>query len=313
MHKHTRLLGFLGFLGFVIFASISSSTHAQITNDSGLTLSPPSFEINGSPGQPVSNVIRIENRNNFPVKIAVDRRNFTAVGEEGAVGLTEEETSFSLASWIFVDQEESVIPAKGSRNYTFQINVPLNAEPGGHFGSLVFRTIPSESLESTGATLAQEIGSLILVRVAGTTSEAAVIESFAPSAPLFEFGPVNLLTRVKNTGNVHLKPQGTISISNIFGQQIATVPLDSKNVLPGAIRRLESSWDTKWRLGYYTATLVMFYGQDNTQTAAITNFTIIPYRLVATILFILLLISFWLYRSRKRLKKAWKVLTSGKE
>lgn len=288
-----------------------SLVRAQVTNTSGLTLSPPTFELTANPGQTLRNTIRLENRNDHEVKIVLDKRNFTAVGEEGAVGLTDEETGFSLASWLNVDQSEAVIPANGSRTYTFTLNVPLSVEPGGHFGSLIFRTIPTGTLTGSGASLAQELGALILVKVAGATTEAASLESFRPTKSFSEYGPITFETRVKNEGNVHLRPTGTITITNMLGHKVATLPLEGKNVLPDSVRRLDTTWDTKWRLGRYTVTVVMIYGRDNTQAAAVTSLVIVPYRVVAVALLGLILVYYLLRRSRKRWLAALRILFTG--
>jgi len=185
--------------------------------------------------------------------------------------------------------------------------------PSQHFGSLIFRTIPEENLAGSGASVAQEIGSLILLRIAGATTEDAKVESFETSKSFYEFGPVTFESRVKNLGNVHIKPSGNVTITNIVGQKVATVPLVTKNVLPGAIRKIEGTWDTKWRMGQYTATAVMIYGPNNTQLANVTTFIVFPYRLALVVLVVFSILFTFVYRSRRRLKMAWKILTSGKE
>lgn len=307
------LISLIGISSAVFLPWIRGIVRAQVTNDSGLTISPPSLEISGNPGQTITNSIRLENRNDHAVKIAIDRRNFTAVGEEGAIGLTEEDTSFSLASWISVEgPNEIVLPGKSNHTFKFTINSPLTAEPGGHFGSIIFRTIPDNTLTGSGASLAQEIGSLILLRIAGDTREDGSIESFATSKNFYEYGPIAFETRMKNGGNVHLKPTGNITITNMFGGKVATVEVDSKNVLPGAVRKLDATWDTKWRVGRYTATAVLVYGKDQTQRAAVTNFVVFPYRVAIALGMIIMILALVIYKFRKRLSLAFKILTTGK-
>src|SRR3989344_2318523 len=68
----------------------------------GFAVSPPTFELSANPGDTLSNVVRVENLSDSELTIEMDTRNFTAYGEEGAVGLTDEESGFSLASWIAV-------------------------------------------------------------------------------------------------------------------------------------------------------------------------------------------------------------------
>jgi len=312
--QHKKLI--ISFLSFIATSAALIITQVKSQNASpspaGISVSPPTFEITGNPGDTITNVIRVENMGTSNLKLAVDRRNFTAIGEDGAVGLTEEENGFSLSSWLSVEPTSTSINAKSTKNFKYTIKVPLNAEPGGHFGSIIFRTIPEEKLEGSGASLAQEVGSLILLKIAGSTQEEAKIDSFKPAKDFFEYGPVTLEARVSNMGNVHVRPRGTITISNLFGQKVATLSLDSKNVLPGAIRKLDTVWDTKWRLGRYTATLVMVYGADQTQRASITNFVVLPYKIVIIVVVILLIVLKVLHKSRKRIRTAMRVLFTGK-
>ena len=75
----------------------------------GIALSPPTFELSANPGDILNNTIRVENLNEVPIQVSVERQNFTALGEEGSIGLTEETTAFSLASWITVTPNEAAI------------------------------------------------------------------------------------------------------------------------------------------------------------------------------------------------------------
>lgn len=290
---------------------VSAQSPAPATPSTGLAVTPPTFELNGNPGDNIKNTVRLDNMHTYPVEIAVDLRNFTAIGEEGAVGLTEEQTSFSLASWIEVTPRTITLAPKTSQYFTFNIKVPLNAEPGGHFGSLIFRTIPTEKLEGSGASLAQEIGALVLLRIAGETVEQASIDSFITTKTIFETGPVSFVIRLKNQGNVHTKPTGNIIITNMLGSQVGSISVDPKNVLPGATRKLEAVWDTKWRLGRYSATYTAVLS-DQTTRSATTTFTIIPYRVLGLALVTIIVLILILKKYQKRLTLAWKILTSGK-
>lgn len=301
----------LASLLFFAVALVRAQTPTNSTPSTGLAVTPPTFEVTANPGETIKNTVKLENMHPYPVEIAVDLRNFTAIGEDGAVGLTEEETNYSLSRWIEVIPKTVTIPPKTSQYFTFTVKVPLNAEPGGHFGSLIFRTIPTEKLDGSGATLAQEIGSLILLKLSGETIELSSIESFSPTKPIFEYGPVAFNIRMKNQGNVHTKPTGNITITNLFGTQIASIPVEPRNILPGATRKLEANWDTSLRLGRYTATYTAVLS-DKTTRSSTTTFMIIPYRLLGVLLLSLLFAILILKRYRKRLALAWKILTSGK-
>jgi len=241
------------------------------------------------------------------MKVVVQKRNFTALGEEGAVDLTEDETSFSLASWITVSPSETEISGKGTAIFAFSTAVPLNAEPGGHFGSIIFR-LKSQGPEQSGALVAQELGALILLRVAGKAKEGASLASFRSTKKIWEKGPVEFEIRVENEGNVHLKPTGVITITNLFGRKVASFPVDPRNVLPGAIRKSSATWDKKFLFGRYTASLALNYGSQGRVLTGATAFIGFPYRWGGLVLLGLLILAFFLYRARKRIKLALKVL-----
>lgn len=296
------------FVGCVALALFYFNLRRAFAADSvGLSLSPPTFEISANPGDTIKNVVRVQNTSDKNLKVVVDKRNFTAIGEEGSVGLTSEETSFSLASWITPGWPEFDLPAKGNISFPFQINVPLNAEPGGHFGSLIFKVgglMPGQS----GAGLSQELGALILLQIAGETKEGATLESFQVNRGLWEYGPVEFEARVKNEGNVHLKPHGSLSITNIFGKQVANVPLEGRNVLPGAIRKIPFSWDQKNLFGHYVATLSLGYGDKGKALITTTSFWGFPYRVGGVVFAVLLVLGLILFRARRRICSAFKVL-----
>lgn len=312
MRRNPKILIASLLLTVLSVLTVSNISAQNGDNEITLSVSPPVFELSANPGESINNKIRVTNLSDSPKVIFVDKRNFTALGEEGGVDLTEEgeeDSSYSLASWISVNQESATIPSRGSVVFDFTIAVPANAEPGGHFGSLIFKTEPNPVEGQSGAAIGQEIGSLLLVKVAGDIKEEASVASFKASKNVYESGTPTLVTRVKNTGNVHFKPRGKITINNMFGREVATLQLEERNVLPSAIRRLETEWeDSGFRLGRYNANLSMVYGADDTILNASTGFYILPYKPILAVLAVLILVGFIGYRFRDRFREAYKAL-----
>lgn len=286
---------------------VGHALHAQQPPLS-LAISPPTFELSANPGDTKTNSLRVDNLTDEPQHITVGRRNFTALGEEGQPNLTEDETAFALASWLRVTPETVIIPPRASQVFEFVITVPANAEPGGHFGSIIFKTDAKPVTGQSGVAVGQEIGSLILLKVAGQINEQASIESFKPAKNFWEYGPVTFETRLKNAGNVHVKPVGTITITNMFGRKVATLPLESRNVLPSSIRKFSTNWPQKWLWGRYTATLSVAYGGKDQIVTASTNFWSFPVRWAAITLLLLTGLGVLLYKHKDRLKRAAKIL-----
>ncbi|MDZ7744653.1 MAG: DUF916 domain-containing protein [Candidatus Saccharibacteria bacterium] len=304
--KHTVFIGAL-----VILLGIFSYAVVQAQNDRlTLSISPPLFELSANPGDTVTNTIKVSNLSDEPQTVLVDRRNFTALGEEGGVDLTEDDTSYSLASWVEVDAGQTTIPARGSQEFDFTVSVPANAEPGGHFGSLVFKTDPTPLEEGqAGASVGQEIGSLLLVRVAGDIREQLDVASFESEFGFYDNGPVTLETRIENSGNVHVKPRGTITINDMLGNEVASVALDERNVLPDSIRKIDTAWeDSGLRFGRYTANLSLVYGGDNAIVISSTNFVMFPIRQALVGVAIIGVLVYVGYRYRDRFREAFRVL-----
>jgi hypothetical protein len=282
------------------------SSYAQQTTP-GLQVHPSNFDIALTPGSPTTETIYLVNRTKNPEPIKVDLRNFTAQGVEGGVNLTTQDTTYSLASWISVSPETAVVQPNQSQAFTITITPPANAEPGGHYGSVVFATDPSQKVNGTGAVLSEEVASLILARIPGNVTEQANVVSFTPAKNFYEFGPVTFNTMVKNTGGVHIQPQGEVVVKGTFGDTY-NVALQPYNVLPGASRMIPVVLTHKLLIGKYTAQLVAAYGEKNKQLTASTEFYAFPVRYGAIVLVIL----FFFFLVRKRIGKALKALFTGK-
>ncbi len=280
----------------------------------GLAISPPTFELAANAGDVLKNSLRVDNLVDIPLEVSVDARNFTALGEEGGIDLTPAgEDNFSLASWISVTPKKVTIPPHESKTFDYTIAIPIDASPGGRFGSIIFQTAPSTELSGqSGVAVSQEVGTLVFVKIAGEVTEKASVAGFTTINNLHNKGPVDFDIRVKNDGNVHFKPKGTITISNFFGRQIATIPINEQNVLPGAVRKMDAAWGSGILFGRYNATLSLVYGKDGQVITASTAFWGFPYKLVGIILLILVLIAAALYPLRRRIWRAFKILF-GKE
>ena len=182
-----------------------------------------------------------------------------------------------------------------------------NAEPGGHFGSIVFATVPTPSTKGIGAALSEQIASLILLEIPGNVKEQAEAVSFNTEKPFYEFGPVTFLTRVRNDGDIHIQPSGAILVKGPFGQEF-NVPIEQVNVLPGAIRIIPATLNKHFLIGKYEATLVSVYGTKNEQLSATAESYAFPVRYGLVVLVILIFLFFF----RKRFGKALKALMTGK-
>ena len=287
-----------------------ASAQTSAPGSATLTVSPPLFETAGSPGAELKQRVALTNESDNPRVITVEKQNFTARGEEGQAELCIEDCPFPLAPWVTVTPSTVTIAPKVRQEFDVTINVPGNAEPGGHYGALVFSPAVSDD-PNANVRVVSQVSALMLVRVPGDVIETAKIESFESDKNRYSKGPVNFDIRVKADGNVHVKPTGTIEVSNIFGSKIATIPVAGQNVLPSTVRNLKTKWDHSQLFGPYKAKLTLTYGGTEQKLESSTRFWGAPIITIAIIAGILLLLFFFLWLPRKRLKKAFKALASS--
>jgi hypothetical protein len=300
---------------FLLFFSPKS-----ITAQEGRSISvvPPKFELFANPGDIVTERIKISNNSVVVSTYSILIEDFGSTGEEGQVVLEEEgaDTKYSLASWIEPAEREIILQPNEEKTLVFNINVPRDAEPGGHYASLLLQSAVDQNAATEGgaaAQVSQRIGNLVLLRVSGNISESAQIETFEAPA-ISKTVQFNFTLKKKNDGNVHIRPKGTIIITDLFGRKVDELPLEGANVLPGATRKMDTAWEKENLLGSYTATLVATYGQQSLPLTAATKFNVISnttlvigsIAMIALIIFLISLVS-----GRGRLKKALKALTQG--
>jgi hypothetical protein len=301
---------------FIVTAILTLTNPQFVFAQAGsiITVIPPKFELFGNPGDTISEKIRVRNDSAQAMTYTILIEDFTTAGEEGHVVLEEGESdeSYALAKWIEPSTRDIILQPGEEQAFSFLINIPRSAEPGGHYASVLFQTGSSVEV-SGGAQVAQRVGSLVLLRVSGNVVENAILESFdAPSYQ--EKGPVTMTSRIKNESNTHIIPQGTIIITNLFGKKVAEIPVSGRNVLPGAIRKMPTEWDSGKMMGVFTATLIATYGQQKAPLTGITKFTVIPKLiLIAGIIASAAIIGFilTLFFGRKRLAKVFKTLIKG--
>jgi hypothetical protein len=309
--KYKRILIFLGIIILISFGPTFFKVFAQKSSNVGMIVHPSNFDLAESPGKTITDTITLDNLQSQPIKVRVVLRNFVAQGEEGSVNLTTDDTTYSLAKWIKVDPMTIDIKAHESSIFTFSITVPENAEPGGHFGSIVFTTVPPV-IKGTGAVLSLEVASLLSLEIPGDAKEKAVVESFTTDKSFYEFGPAIFTTRVSNQGKRHIVVNGSIVVKGMFGQNYVVPLHPPENILPGATRKITATLKNKLLVGPFTVKLVATYGTKGGQLNAGTEFTAFPVRYAVIMLVVLILLLLARKRIAAIIKISIKILFTGK-
>jgi hypothetical protein len=289
-------------------ATILPKAHAD-DNIIGLAISPLLKEISLNPGESASGVVKVTNSTKVNLNIAVTVKDFRALGEEGSQAFIdpEENTSgYSMAKWVTLEKSFSLMPSE-TKEISYKVDVPNNAEPGGHYGVIFFTPSlvdSSSTVSGSGAVVVPQMGSLLLVTVPGEITYGGKIAEFSTNKKIYfdTNNNIDLFTRFQNLSTVHIKPTGTITIKNIFGNTVGVLTVNAQegNVLPDSIRKFTSEWTKKYGFGPYNATVNMTFGSGESATGNL-SFWIIPWK-ITTAGLILLIIVIWLI-SRLQWKK----------
>jgi hypothetical protein len=268
-------------------------------------------DLTASPGDHITRSFKFWNGTDAYLPLHLEAADFAAQGEEGQILVDGgEDAANSLKTWVTPDISDLNVAPKQEITLGFAIDVPVNADPGSHWGTLLSITAPQST--GSGIGVQARLGFIIYVRVLGDAVEKLTLESF--SVPKFlETPPVALEERFRNEGTVHEAPTGMIEVRNIFGALVATGTLPVRNVLPGLVRKVEGSVGEGFWLGRYTVLLSATYGDNGEKLSATRTIWVVPWRtlwpwaLFATVLVVLAIVA------RKRFAAAWYVLRTGKE
>lgn len=276
---------------FLGLALLPATVHAQNAGQ-GLEISPPLLDLKADPGQAIKTQIRVRNVTKDTLVVKAQFEDFVANGEDGQPKILlnpGDKSPYSIKDWLSAPAT-ATLASQQREVMDITINVPKNASPGGHYGVIRFTGTPPE-LEGTGVSLSASVGTLILVNVSGNVTQSAKVAELYTSqngkrGSLFEYGPITFTTRVQNTGNIHFQPKGTLQVTNMFGKNVYVGQLnqDTRNVLPGSIRKFEQTMNKKLLFGRYTVRADVVYGTDNQITSASTTFWVVPYKLIAIVI-----------------------------
>lgn len=297
-HEHhirstvARIVGVCATLLFAVQAIPARADDQAFT----LTITPPLFQLGLTPGETWASNIQVVNPNPYDITVMAEpvlfrqtggqesgRPEFYLPGKDGEAPVMN-----SLADWITVPTQAVVIPQEQTYTLPIIIKVPDDAPPGGHYAAILIGNRPPEGPAEGGTvSVTSSIAALVFLRVAGEVHEEGRIREFSTERLLYEEALARFSLRFENQGNIHLQPQGDITIYNMFGKKRGFIPINQDtgeygNVLPDSIREFTFVWDADagfWDIGRYRAEATIGYGQNAKQfTTSALYFYILPFR-----------------------------------
>lgn len=285
-------------------------------------------------GQQATNTLFLSNLNKTePLRVKLTVVDFTSLDESGSAKLLQSsdqpQTPWSLKPYITLPEFVTVEPG-ASKQIPFTLKLPASIGAGSYYSAIEYTA--STGSGSQQVTIAASTATLLFINVPGQVKEQLTLKSFGmfntktnKFQTLFQEQPKYFAYRIQNDGNLAESPAATVIVKNIFGKIVAKV--DNGNpkgqlALIGQTRRFQGC-NTKSKAaeelpkdsncipfnvkpGFYTANIVVFYGQNGQPTrqiGATSHFWYLPWSFVIAVLVVLVLVTYFIYRTYNRLTR----------
>ncbi len=298
----------------LIFLTLSTfyfllSTSLASASQSSLTVSPAILEKVLEPGTVSTASATVTNTTNFPLPIKAQVAAFM-----GNNNLTKLQSSiFNSSSWFTLEPSDFILQPSESKDILIKIAQPADVEPGGHYATIFFQPLIPEGVISPSSTISlARVGILSFLIAPGDITELLSIKDFMV-IPWSTFGPISFDLELKNEGNVHTLPSGTITIKDLLGKTVKTLDLDNSIILPTTTNTQNIVWDKQLLFGRFTASLTVDYGNaQGSLTFVPVVFWVVPWPLIMIMIALLTLLYNVFIVHIERVKLAIKVL-KGKD
>lgn len=247
---------------------------------------PGKIELTIPPGTSQTVIVNVSNRIGEERRFALQVEDMQASQSltETVELLGEREGPYSLRDYISIPGNEVVVGHNQKARVPVTITIPPDAEPGGRYGSVLVNTVAvprtegSDTVAPTSPIIAR-IGTLFFVTVPGDVERSGTLVDFTtiPDRSWFSTGPIEFAMTFDNSGSIHLAPYGSLSVTNMYGDEVGFVEIDPWFVLPGALRLRETFWNREHLLGRYTATLTMNRSYDDIVDTRTVTFWVVPW------------------------------------
>ena len=268
----------------------------------GFTIFPAKLSLTIDKGGEQKEFIKLTNAGDSAVGVKIEVQDFVpTAGASGFNFVVKAPGITSLVDWVDIDRRVFNLKPNESRDVPFTVKVPKDASPGSRFAVVFFATGASGGAQ---LNVSARVGALVFLTVPGDFRQTGEISNFRSPKFTFKKEAIKFDFDFTNTGTVFFEPKGSLTITNIFGQKIAEIPVEGYVVLPTGKRTVSVDWQSnKWLYAlYYKAHLAIAVTGKGDIAAANTfifALPLVPTVFALIILAILISITWYLKRHFK--------------
>ena len=314
MRKLKRLLSAIIVLVLVL-VSVLPAAAQQSEPGSGISISPLISEFSLKPGE--ANVIKLNVKNITSNKITAKASvaDFESDNESGNPRIITDPTNtnpHSIRKFI-LGLEDVPLNVGEQKKVTLPVQIPADATPGAYYGIVRYKAVPvgPNAPGPNEVSLSASVGTIVLITVPGNLREQVQLKSIhvyrgSGKSTLFFRQPTKIGVELRNLGNAFVKPFGSVKITDISGKEVYTYQLNSTNpranLLPDSSRIFENDVKNVNRIGRYTVTASVSYGNGSQILTLKKTFWYIPLWAAAAVLAVFLALAYLAFRAYRRYK-----------
>lgn len=290
-------------------------------NQGGLTLSPMFQEISLEKNEQQKDfLVTLTNNTGSLMTLRLSLLDFGSLDESGGVaflGATNDlEKKYALASWMRPGINTLTLAPGESQKVRVTIENRDTLSPGGHYGALVFK-VGDDTVDpnvSNEIAINQLFSVLVFVKKLGGEIYSLDLKGneYAKSSISL---PEEIETRFQNSGNVHVTPRGTVTITDPLGHVVSKGIINEESglILPETFRTYPAhlrSLALAFIPGRYTLHIAYRYDGKDDFIVKTEQFEVFPLPAIIGVLLIGAIIVGW-YVSRQRRKTGVFQASSG--
>jgi hypothetical protein len=238
MIKFTRLL--------IVIILVLISTHGKVEaatlKTTGLSVSPAIEQINLANHQTTATFSsQVTNDTKYPVTVIVSVDDFTALNNSGGVAFINNnslvDNSHGLAKSMVPAYTQFALGPGETQTIPVSIDA-TNLAPGGHYGAILYKVIPTQLASRKNAISSnEEISSLVFLTTFNNGSQIVKLDKPSTRSLYFKM-PTSIDLVFMNTGNTQTSPRGIVKVLNSKNKEIGRgiINIDSGLVLPDTSR-----------------------------------------------------------------------------
>jgi len=281
------------------------------------TVLSPIIELQADVNSKQPGLVKLYNETDQVLTLEASIEKFVSADESGRAKFLPAQDGDEFINWFILSAGELTLQPKQAAVVPFLIEVPENAAPGGYYAVIFWRT--KNSGQDGQVQITSKVGTLVFLEVKGEIKKQVELLDFTvdPARGLYWGMPLSFSARIKNSGNIHLRPVGEIKIQSLLGSSVLAVNPGSNVVLPGSIRKYETvlgqpkvlsnylenlNYEIKnFNFGKCRATLELAYDKNQPPLEAQVVFWYLPINILAAGLVVIIIVGL-LVLARRRIK-----------